>query len=102
MGAFRQNDGIVQKPLPPWVKQLEVFDPNLARAQEASGLDATGMSITNTCWAAALSSWLKVQRAVDWSVQNLNQRFNGFINKNGLDMAHFDGVAEALYIPVRF
>ena len=98
MGAFRQRGGMLQKPLPPWVKQLEVFDPNLARAQEASGLDATGMSITNTCWAAALSSWLTAQRAVDWSVNNLNKRFEAFVNENGLDMAHFNDVAEALFV----
>jgi hypothetical protein len=87
MGAFRERGGMVQKPAPPVVKQPVIEDPTLGT-----------IAISNTCWAAALSSWLKVARNEDWSIGQLVKKFESFLNGSSLNLGHFDEVAESFLV----
>src|SRR5215468_11009935 len=87
MGSFKERRGMVRKPLPPIVKQPQVFDSDL-----------NSFRISNTCWAAALSSWLKVSRDENWSVEDLVTKFGGKMENAGLNLLHFDAVAESYLV----
>lgn len=90
MGAFRFEGGLAQKPVPPIVVQPRVTDE--------FGITAA----SPTCWAAALSSWLKGVRGTDWSVSDLVQRFRPYLRGSGLDLANFDEIAGALSVRMTF
>jgi len=87
MGAYLWRKGIIQKPVPPLVRQPMVFDPDLG-----------GMMISPTCWAAALSSWLKATRNVDRSVDYIVGFFRHYVTSKGLDLSQFGEIAEALFV----
>ena len=82
--------GTRRKP-PPIVKQPLVYDPGLG-----------AWRISNTCWAAALSSWLKAARDADWGVPTLVQRFQSSSGEQGLDLGSFDRVAKALFVNMTY
>jgi hypothetical protein len=87
MGAFQVKGGIAHRPVPPFVKQPQVEVPGVGTR-----------AISATCWAAALSSWLKVARNVDWSVDELVNRFKPHLNNDALDLKHVKDVAESGFV----
>lgn len=68
---------------PPIVAQPTYYDENGYRM------------ISMSCWAAALSSWLKGTQGSDYSVANLLQIFRWYVTKNGLDISYFDRIADS-------
>jgi hypothetical protein len=88
MGAFKQQGGMVQKPLPPIVMQPIV-----------EGVPGIGtLAIAPTCWAAALSSWLKAARDEDWSIGQLVNRFKPYLDGSALKLSHFNDIAESFLV----
>jgi hypothetical protein len=80
MGAFMQEGGLVQKPEPPTVKQHVT---------------------PNTCWAAALSSWLKACRNLAWTQDELVTYFQHYCTESGLNPRSLPDVAAAGFIRMR-
>ncbi|MEZ5426661.1 MAG: hypothetical protein R2747_10375 [Pyrinomonadaceae bacterium] len=77
MTAVKENSGLFQKPRPPVVGQ-----------KDQSG------QFRPRCWAAALSSWLKVTRDLSWSVDDLIKMFKQYLLPNdGLPFQNFADVA---------
>jgi hypothetical protein len=73
------------------------------RIQEKAYDPDTGMLIpTSTCWAAAMSSWLKGAHDSSWSPENLIGLFRRYVTKKGLDLAYWSDVAESPAISMNY
>lgn len=55
-------------------------------------------SVSNSCWAAALSSWLGASGRSQYSVENLQQIFAAYSSSLGLKLGYFDEVASSILV----
>lgn len=86
MGAFKENNGLFQKPKPPVVGQ-----------NENSG------EFRPRCWAAALSSWVKAARDLDWTMNDIITMFKPLLlPSDGLPYENFKQISENLQIRMNY
>jgi Papain-like cysteine protease AvrRpt2 len=86
MSAFKENNGLFQKPKPPVVGQK----------------DADG-TFRMRCWAAALSSWLSAARGLNWTMDDVIKMFKTLLASNdGLPFENFKQVAENLMVQMNY